>query len=207
MPRKNHWTPKNNSKYHKKAINNKTVTKKINKHEFCNKLIFTVKKPSKKIEKLCKQLRRIFMPLSLPNIKETSIKQKDCEKFADEFSISHLIFVYEKNSKIYVDITDRIQNETHNFELVKYDETFKNFPNVMYKEHPFISMSGNNNQTELFFRKMYKEYKGNFKRILHFEFEDDFIFIRHYCYRINDNEKNYKVKMTEIGPRIDLKKI
>ncbi|ORD93653.1 hypothetical protein ECANGB1_1801 [Enterospora canceri] len=185
------------------------MTRHVDISDLNEKLIYTTRKANKTCANLVKHLRLMLRPKSLKSFKETYTNEKEIEKFANEFLISHVISVKQVNTDIMLQIKNRRNSKIHKFEVVEYDEIFKDFTNETYKENPLLSFSGFGAEKEIkeLFEKMHGKKEKTFKRVLAFHKEDDLIFIRHYIHRITDNTKDYVVSLKEIGPKITLKHI
>lgn len=205
--RNNRNTRNTRNKINNKNINNRNANiRNMNNEEekppvLLNKLVITNKNPSKSTKKLCKQLRRIFDPDCLTNLKEKHPRIKDCLQMADFHQISHICIV----SDAMIQIGDRIKNETYTFKILDYVDNFKNYGFDYYKTPAFITFQGSHQLRPLFER--FGKNEPGFKRSLHFLFDGEQIHIRHYWYKTQDTEDNFKVGLKEIGPRLTIKLI
>ncbi|ORD98552.1 hypothetical protein A0H76_2286 [Hepatospora eriocheir] len=178
------------------------------------KLILTTNKPSKKLKIICKHLRMLLRPHSLYKMKEFNIPIKDVIKDSEELSVAHIIYCME-NKLI---IGDRKEKVSYYFDLVEYENNFKMFKDFYYKDSPFVKIYYNRNdmtddqiEIDKELSKVFEKFGTvesklkDFKRLLQIFFENGLIYIRHYCYSIEDVESNFKVSLREIGPRFTLK--
>ncbi|KAI5150423.1 hypothetical protein ENBRE01_1488 [Enteropsectra breve] len=166
-----------------------------------NKLIITTREPSKESKKLCTQLRRICDPDCLTKLQDKRPRVQDYLGVADAFLISHIMVVSENS----IQIGMRPQGPTHTFKILEYSNEWKNFSFELYKNPPFITFQGKSDLKPIF-ERLGKNAPG-FKRALHISFEDDKIYIRHYCTSTEDLEDNWKMHLREIGPRLTLQHV
>lgn len=163
-----------------------------------NKVVITNRNPSKKSMKLCTQLRKIFDPDGMTNLKEKHPRVSDFLEVADHFLISHIITV----SDMHIHVGVRPRGPTYVFKILEYDPEFKNFGAEIYKHPAFITFEGRSVLKPVFER--FGKNEAGFRRALHFRFEDDQILVRHYCVGTKDTDDNFRVGLREIGPRLTL---
>lgn len=163
-----------------------------------NKLVITNRNPTKCSVKLCTQLRKLFDPECMTHLKEKHPRFKDCLEMADHYMISHIIVISDSVMQVGV----RPNGPTHTFKILEYEDNFKNFHSDFYRKAPFITFDGKSALKTAFER--FGRAEPGFKRTLHFLFEDEKIFIRHYSIKERDSDDNFVVGLKEIGPRLTL---
>lgn len=163
-----------------------------------NKLVITNRNPSKIAKKLCQQLREIFSPNSLTHIKDKHPRIKEYLRMADAHLISHMVVVSDKMIQIGI----RPKGPTHTFKIIEYGDDYKRYHSDNFRQAPFITFEGKSALKPMFENLGKKE--PGFKRTLHIKFEDDIIYIRHYCLKEKDSSDNFVMGFKEIGPRLTL---
>lgn len=164
-----------------------------------NKLVITSKKPSKPNKQLCLQLRKVFEPDCMANLKETSQRFRDCLEVADAFRISHLLFI----SADRIVIGQRPRGPTYSFKILEYKGGLESCPSEFYSKPAFVTFDGTS-ELKCLFERFGRTVEG-FRRVLHFCFIDDIVYIRHYRTVMKDTDDNFVVGLKEIGPRLTLK--
>lgn len=170
----------------------------IKKAELINILTMTVRDPSKITEGMCKQLRKVFMPNSLTKL-EMNTRMQDVIDVSDQLLITEIVYLSKDELKIAV----MPKGPTFIFNIVEYDNNYKNFSMDLYREPALITMDGKWAHKNIF--EGFGTRGGDSKRALHFHFKNDLIYIRHYYISTEDLEDKFKVGLKEIGPKLTLK--
>lgn len=165
---------------------------------FLNKLVITVKKPTKKTKLLCHHIRRMLEPNVTAKLKDKNTTIQSYLDVADAFELSHFILVDARDIKIGV----RPAGPTYVFNVVDYNPKYININDEYYRSDPCITFTGDSQFKDLF--SSLSSQPETFKRNIHFYFEDDLIHVRHYAILTKD-EDDIKVGFNEIGPRITMR--
>ncbi|KAI5175755.1 hypothetical protein PAEPH01_2193 [Pancytospora epiphaga] len=163
-----------------------------------NKLVITTRNSTKRAKKLCEHLRKIFDPDGFTQLKEKHPRLQDFIGMADSFRIGHVLIVSDNAIQVGV----RPHGPTYTFKIVEYDESLKTYTPEIFKTPPFVTFGGKSHLEELF--ENFGKNKNGFKRVLHVEFKDENIVLRHYCLKETNTEDNYVLGYKEIGPRLTL---
>ena len=163
-----------------------------------NKLVITNRNPNGDAKRLCTQLRKMLDPECLTHLKEKHPRLKDCLMMADHYLISHIVVVTGSEMQVGV----RPTGATYSFKILEYEDNFKNYGPEFYKAPAFVTFEGRSPLRSLF--EKFGRNEAGFRRSLHFCFEGDKIFVRHYWYRTEDTDENFRVGLREIGPRLTL---
>lgn len=174
--------------------------KPLKRSMLTNSAIVTIRDPSKKCEGLCKNLRKILSPDCLTKL-EINPKIQDLADVALQLFVKQIIYISERDVKISV----LPNGPTYSFDLISYENSFKNFPGEIYSTSPFLTFEGKSPIKPIF--QSFGQVSPDFRRILHFHFKHDLIYIRHFLKTTEDTDDNFKVHMREIGPKITLKYI
>lgn len=165
-----------------------------------NSAVVTVRNPSKKVEGICKQLRKILSPDCLFKI-ETNPKLQDLLDTSNQLLVKQVIYISENQIKI----ANLPNGPTHTFQIIEYENNFKSYSNEIYKIPPFITVDGKSSLKPLFLG--FGQNNKISKRVVHFHLKDDLIYIRHFTTHTEDLDDKFKVCMKEIGPRFTLKEL
>lgn len=171
---------------------------KLKKSLLINVAVVTIRNPSKRIEALCKHLRKILTPNCLTKL-EINPKIQDLVDVSAQLLLKQIIYISEKE----VQIACLPSGPTHYFEIADYQDNFKNFASDLYKSLPFITTDG---KSEL--KPVFQGFGASDKvdrRSLHFHFRYDFVHVRHFLQGVETLDDKFKVKLKEIGPRLTLK--
>lgn len=188
-------------KLHKKPLKklNDAEEKPLKRSMLINTAIVTTRDPSKTTESLCKNLRKILSPDCLSKM-EVNPKMQDLADVAHQLLVKQIIYISEHHIKI----ASLPNGPTYLFEIVSYDNTFKNFSPEYYSSVPFLTFDGKSSIKPIF-QEFGQSNSADFKRVLHFHFKKDLIYIRHFFKSTEDTEDNFRVHLKEIGPKITLK--
>jgi rRNA maturation protein Rpf1 len=186
----------------KKAPVVKEEEKPLKKSMLMNSAVVTVRDPSKKAENFCKTLRKILSPECL-NKMEINPKMQDLADCAHQLLVKQIIYISENVIKI----ATLPNGPTYSFEIISFDNSFKNFTSDLYRTVPFLTFEGKSPLKQVFlqFGKSAQDSDADFKRVLHFHFKSGMIYIRHFFKTVEDTDDNFKVHLKEIGPKITLK--
>lgn len=167
---------------------------------FLNKLVITVKKPTKRAKQICAHMRRILEPNVTAKLRDKNTTVKSYLDVADALELSHFILVDARDIKIGI----RPHGPTYVFNVVEYNPKYIKVSEDHYKSDPFISSTGESELKELFLSL--SSQPDTFKRSLHFHFDGDLVHIRHYAILTkDDDDDDIKVGFNEIGPRISMR--
>lgn len=170
----------------------------LKKSMLINSAVVTVRNPSKRVEGICKQLRKMLSPDCLFKI-EMNPKLQDLLDTSNQLLVKQVIYISENQIKI----ANLPNGPTHTFQIVEYENNFKSFSNEIYKIPPFITVDGKSSLKPLFLE--FGQNNQISKRVVHFHLKDDLIYIRHFTTHTEDLDDKFKVCMKEIGPRFTLK--
>lgn len=159
--------------------------------------VVCVRSPSKRCEAVCKQLRKILTPECLSKM-EINPKLQDVADVSSELLIKQIIYISEHN----ITIASLPNGPTHTFKIVEYDDNFKNYPSDLYRTVPFITFEGKSSLKTVF--QSFGTEDSLSKRVVHFHFQNDLTYIRHYSVSTVDTDDNFVVRLKEIGPRLTL---
>ncbi|OQS55846.1 hypothetical protein EHP00_388 [Ecytonucleospora hepatopenaei] len=176
-----------------------------NKSDWKYKMIFTTKKPSKKLKNLCKQLRTILRPEALFDNENDFIKESELDKFTTQMNVSHYFFVKQEQKDIFINFFDKKHSKSFLYKVIEYTDNFKVYPNEIYKEKPLVSFKGLEGEEKISFESLfYGSNTKKFRRILLITREKQILYIRHYLYKVANDISNYIISLNEIGPRLTL---
>ncbi|KAM0681025.1 hypothetical protein GINT2_000808 [Glugoides intestinalis] len=171
---------------------------KLKKSMLINTAVVTVRNPSKRVEALCKQLRKILTPNCLMKL-EINPKVQDLVDVSEQLLLKQIIYISEKE----IQVACLPSGPTHHFNIADYRGDFKNFANDLYKNPPFITTDGKSELKPVF--QAFGSSNNVDRRSLHFHFRYDLIHIRHFLQGVETLDDKFKVKLKEIGPRLSLK--
>lgn len=192
---------KNNHRKQAKTSHSKSKPKNSvpqEKAPLINSLVMTVRSPSKNVEVLCKQLKKILSPDCLNKL-DLNPKIKDVIDVSDQLLVKQVIHISGKELKI----ARMPKGPTYTFSILEYVDNFKNYPIDLYKSPAFITFDGKCDYKHIF--EGFGKKSAGFQRVLHFHIIDDVIHIRHFCSSTEDLDDKFKVCLKEIGPRLSLK--
>lgn len=161
-------------------------------------VVISVRSPSRKSEIICKQLRRLLTPDCLSKM-EINPKLQDVADVSADLLVKQILYISEHN----IMIAPLPNGPTYVFEIVEYEDNFKNYSSELYKDIPFITFNGKSELKQLF--KDFGTEETLSKRVLHFHFKNELVYIRHYSFATIDGDDNIVVQLKEIGPRFTLK--
>lgn len=188
-------------------IQSKT-SNEVTTNELKNKLIYTSKKMSNSCIALCRQLRDFFKPNGISSIKRLYFTHKMVLELNKSLNIDYSIYIWEMGESIFLEMKHNPTEKIYQFEVTHYEDNFKTFANTLYTHSPMVVLNnfGQMNELKMFLKNMYCDnVKIGFKRVVLFSVVNGEIYLRHFCYNVRDNDVEYVVKLTEIGPRLTLK--
>ncbi|AFM98812.1 hypothetical protein EHEL_081120 [Encephalitozoon hellem ATCC 50504] len=165
---------------------------------FLNKLVITVKKPTRRSKQMCMHIRRMLEPNVTAKLRDKNTTVKSYLDVADTLELSHFILVDARDIKIGV----RPKGPTYVFNIVDYNPKFVMVGSEYYRDDPCITFTGESDTKGLFMSL--SSQPETFKRNLHFYFDGDLIHVRHYAI-VTKEEEDIRVGFNEIGPRITMK--
>lgn len=170
----------------------------VNNVRLYKKAVVASKNALKDVRHLATQLKAILAPetITIPKNEKPDV----CEylEMGDHYQISHMIVV----NKNIIKIGMRPTGPTYIFKIVEYVDNFKSFHPRFYLKPPFITFDGKSKLKDIFGR--FGKNEDGFMRILHFNFEGEMVYLRHYARNIENNDDAMKVSLKEIGPRLTL---
>lgn len=191
---------KTNGKFNRRTVKKAVPVeeeKPLKKSMLMNSAVVTVRDPSKNAESFCKNLRKILSPDCL-NKMEINPKMQDLADCAHQLLVKQIIYISEHDVKIAI----LPNGPTYTFKIAAYENSLKNFPSEFYRNAPFLTFDGKSSIKPVF--QGFGQNSADFKRILHFHFKHDLIYIRHFLKTTEDTDDNFRVHMKEIGPKITL---
>lgn len=201
MRAKRNSDKKNKLQFKKKSYNRTIIEdeKPLKRSMLINTAVVTVRNPSKETEALCKNLRKILSPDCLSKM-ETNPKMQDLADVAHQLLVKQIIYISENHLKI----ASLPNGPTYVFEIVSKENTFKNFSPEYYSTIPFLTFEGKS-PIKPIFQSFGQSSSIDFKRVIHFHFKEELIYIRHFFKTVEDTDDNFRVHLKEIGPKITLK--
>lgn len=187
-----------NGKPTKKTVAIQKEEKPLKKSMLINSAVVTVRDPSKSTENLCKNLRKVLSPDCLTKL-DINPKMQDLADVAHQLLVKQIIYLSEHVAKVAI----LPNGPTYVFDIISYEDNFKNFSTEIYKSAPFLTFDGKSPLKQLF--QHFGQSEKDSKRVLHFHFKDELVHIRHFMKTTEDTEDNFKVHLREIGPKVTLR--
>ncbi|EJW01416.1 hypothetical protein EDEG_03965 [Edhazardia aedis USNM 41457] len=176
------------------------------KIEYKNKFITTHGNTSGKVRKLVEGIRKAFEPSNNRNWQDTAkVPFNKYFQLSEIYKISHFIFLTQTDKGIYFKIVNGFdQGPSYTFKVLNY-QLVSQLPSnrrvyagtYIYGDDPYISVD---KSLKLNFINTHEKYP---LRTVMLKKEGENYFFRHYYIR-KEEDDNVKIRLFEIGPRIEM---